>query len=839
MANIIIRYCIIIGLLSGVTLQAMAQYTGKVFVDANHNGIFDKGEKTLHHVAVSDGLNVVQTDLKGTFHLPGHSRAHFLFITTPSGYKTDNAYYRPIEEARAEYDFPVYPCRSGIQPDGTHRFIHISDTEIHGKEGNREWTDNLHDYAANERIAFIVHTGDICYEAGLDSHIRLLNTSLMEDTQVFYGIGNHDLVKGAYGEEHFERLYGPAFYSFEVGNVHYVMTPMLRGDFPPRYTKEDVYRWLKNDLAHVSKEKSVIVFNHSLPEDTVAFKYGISDTEYVDLPAAGLKAWLYGHWHVNHIHKHEAAGVYTICTSTPAGGGIDHAPSAFRVLTVNAKGGLTFELRYSYLSPSLHIASLENGQAPVLPSGNIPLSVNAYSSISSVRAMHYWCECEGKKVSSSGPLRQQTDFNWYAEISLPAQWERRKITVVVKAHFNNGEVKQSRHSFLCRKPEKPQIRLGEEWKNLLSSPERMGISRDTFALPLRLAWVRNIGASVYMSAPLVYQRRIFAASVDDNESGKASVTCLDAESGTIYWRYPVRGSVRSSIAAASGRVFVQDVHGYLYAIDATTGALVWEKNLGTGMLPPLDDGLIATSEVLYAGTGQSLCALKTSTGELIWKNKAWTRGEGCVATLSLGQNILIGHANWKGLYANDAVTGLLAWENKDGELKYRSGSAAIVGENLYLLSSRSLFVMDAKSGRIIVRKKLGYSVEVNSTPLVTDTEIIFGTTRRGIVALDRQTMEEKWNFKTNPALIYTSPYSKPPSSTVEASPVLVGNTVFIGASDGTLYALNRTDGKLLWKHHTGVPIFATAAVSGNALYMADFAGNVYGFVSIPDFGIIY
>lgn len=26
----------------------------------------------------------------------------------------------------------------------------------------------------------------------------------MEDTQVFYGIGNHDLVKGTYGEELFE-----------------------------------------------------------------------------------------------------------------------------------------------------------------------------------------------------------------------------------------------------------------------------------------------------------------------------------------------------------------------------------------------------------------------------------------------------------------------------------------------------------------------------------------------------------------------------------------------------------------------------------------------------------
>lgn len=805
MCGIIIKYGMVISLLSCIAHQTMAQYAGKVFVDENKNGLFDKGEKLLQDVSVSDGLNVVSTDSDGTFRLLGHTRAHFLFITTPSGYKTDNAYYRPIETGRMEYDFPVYPCRNGILADGTHRFIHISDTEIRGKEGNQEWVDNLCDYSNNEKIAFIVHTGDICYEAGLNSHIQLLNTSLMEDTQVFYGMGNHDLVKGGYGEELFEKIYGPTFYSFEVGNIHYVMTPMLHGDYSPYYTKEDVYHWLKNDLAHTDKRKSVIVFNHSISEDTLSFKYGISDTEYIDLPAAGLKAWLYGHWHVNQMYRHEPTGVYTICTPSPACGGIDHALSSFRVLTVDAKGGLTSELRYSYLSPFLHIVSLENGQVPVLPSGSVPLSVNAYYTASPIRSIRYWCEYEGRKVVSDKFLVRQSDFNWYDEIPLFSRWKNRRITVVVEAIFNNGEVKQTRRSVLYGKPIEQQQRL-------------------------RLTWVKNIGASVYMSVPLVYQECVFMASVDDNMSGKASVVCIDAQSGTIRWRYSVRGSVRSSIAASEGLVFAQDVYGNLYAIDAENGTLVWGKNLRTGILPPLDDGLAAVGKVLYAGTGKSLYAFHAPTGKQLWKNEAWTRGEGCVATLSFGQNVLIGHANWKGLYANDATTGCLLWENKDVELIYRSASVTWVENNVYLLSSHSLFILDPTTGKIILRKKLGCSVDVNSTPLVTESEIIFGTANNGIIALDRQTLDEKWHFKTGPSLIYSSPYSIPPSSTVETTPVLMGDTVFMGASDGILYALNRTDGKLVGRFKTGVPIFSSVAVLGNALYVADFAGNVYRFI---------
>ena len=78
-------------------------------------------------------------------------------------------------------------------------------------------------------------------------------------------------------------------------------------------------------------------------------------------------------------------------------------------------------------------------------------------------------------------------------------------------------------------------------------------------------------------------------------------------------------------------------------------------------------------------------------------------------------------------------------------------------------------------------------------------------------------------------MILSSPYQGTDPATVEASPVLCGNQVYVGASDGTLYAIDARTGRLQWRHHLGAPVFASVAVSGNGIFVTDFGGNVYGF----------
>lgn len=813
---------------------AHATHTGHVYIDKNANGRFDKEDKAFSGVLVSDGLHVVKTASDGSFTLPGHAKERFIFITTPSGYKTDNAYYQRISADVTSYDFGVTPCNKTISPNGSHKFIHISDTEIHGSITNNEhsdWVQNLRDYAANENVAFIMHGGDICYENGLRNHIRLMNTRNM-NVPVFYSIGNHDLVKGKYGEQLFEQIYGPVYYSFDVGSVHYMVTPMMNGDYRPSYLPEDVYKWIKNDLAMTPKGKPIIVFGHDLPTTEDNFRFNIKGDPPLDLDAHNLKAWLYGHWHISHIHKHKNA--YSICSLTPIRGGIDHSAGSFRVMHIDKNGDFTSELRYPYINKSVRIASVNNMESIISPSGALQIAVNAYSADTHVKRIVCQCVSAERKVIGSTLLKAQTDFAWNGQMDLPPAYRGTMLTIKATAEFENGETAITSALFCYRsQPVQPIAKPTGNWTNLLgNAAHNNGKSQCPSLQNPRLAWINNIGSNICMTSPIVYNEAVYVASVDENYQGKACVICLDARNGTLRWKYNVENSIKNSIVAADGRIFAQDTDGNLYAIDAQNGTLEWKKKLSTDkVLPSLIEGLATQGGIIYAGSGKGLCAINAATGKVLWTNKDWRQNQGSTATLSIDNNILIGSAHWGALYGNDIQTGKCLWKVEKDGIRHRSSSAVMDGDVFYLTSGESFFIMDTRNGEILFRKKLPFSVNVASSPLVTEHEIIFGTASEGIVALDRETWEEKWRFRTGNAMIYTAPYFRNPSATVEASPVLSGKNIIAGGADGVLYMIDKTTGSLVWKHETGAPILATAAISGNMIYAADYSGNVYGFIA--------
>lgn len=648
---------------------------------------------------------------------------------------------------------------------------------------------------------------------------------------VYYCIGNHDLVKGEYGEQLFESIYGPTWFSFEYGKTHYIVTPMPYGDYDPSYDVEEVYNWLKDDLEQVDPDKTVIVFNHNILTHSNDFLLG-PEAHQMDLRKHNLKAWIYGHWHINYVRNQ--GGIYTSCTSTLDKGGIDHSASAFRTIHVAGNGDVDFNLHYCYIvEPQAVVVTPVSGtSACLLPSGEIPLSVNAYHSGSTVRDVSYTlCLQEEEPDSKLQPLTRLSGWNWFAKMTPSSSWDGRWLTVSVTTRFSDDKTFVNTFDFLYNSSVESQINLKDNWLTLLGNAQHTGVSSGTLQPPLRLVWLKNIGANIFMSSPLIVDNKIIVASCDDNGKPINGIFALDANSGTIIWKYRTRNSIKNSIAFDGGFVFAQDSEGNLYAVDINTGKLQWEKNVADDNSSYIEEGLTAENGVVYAGTRSGLSAFRVEDGLLIWKNTAWKANEGATTTLTIGNGILTAGAQWGGLYGNDLKTGAGLWKVSQDGMSNRGASTVLQDGHFYVISQKSIFILDPQTGEIIRKKEIPErSFDVTSTPLVTDNEIIFGTADKGVLALDKHSLDIIWNTPTRQSLVYTAPHTTTPFATVETSPVLSGNTVYFGASDGYLYGLDLKTGEIRWKMQTGAPSFASVAISGNLLVAVDFSGNVYAFI---------
>lgn len=332
----------------GAVIAVGAIATGIYFLATDKgpfSGTVTENGSPVAGVSVTDGCNVVKTDEKGRFELEGWRKSRFVTITVPSGYQAEG-YYIPVEKDTESYDFKLEKSELTAKED--HCFLQISDTEI-GEKGTGEWLDAIKDIIKEKNPAFLIHTGDICYEDGLKRHIKDMNTETMGCT-VRYTIGNHDYVKGDYGEALFESIYGPTWYSFDVGKTHYVVTPFKGwADYKSDYNQNACWKWLKNDIENTDPDKKVVIFNHNKCEsDDYVISLGTAGE--LDLKEYNLIGWVYGHYHYNYVD--ENCGVVSISAPRPDSGGIDSSPAGTRVINMSANGIVNTEMIYYDLNAS-------------------------------------------------------------------------------------------------------------------------------------------------------------------------------------------------------------------------------------------------------------------------------------------------------------------------------------------------------------------------------------------------------------------------------------------------------------------------------------------------------
>ena len=123
---------------------------------------------------------------------------------------------------------------------------------------------------------------------------------------------------------------------------------------------------------------------------------------------------------------------------------------------------------------------------------------------------------------------------------------------------------------------------------------------------------------------------------------------------------------------------------------------------------------------------------------------------------------------------------------------------------------RMLAAFDLKKKKTLWQKPL---LNTWSTPLLHETTLYTGAEDGYVYAMDIETGDTRWRFQTK--------------RRIRSSPVISDSLLFIGSDDNHLYALHTETGRLVWSFETGGSILAAPAVADDAVYTVSYDQNLY------------
>lgn len=335
--------------------------------------------KGIPGVVVSDGVEVVATDSRGVYQMSSSKQNGYVFISVPSGYEVAARGVLPQfhkQVAKSAYvceriDFNLY--ESGDQTK--HTMLYFGDMHMANRTKDRAqfrtFTSEVNEYMKANSAAkvYAITLGDMTWDQfwytnayGFDEYLNDVNA--IEGLQIFHTIGNHDHDMNATGDFYtvakFREKICPNYYSFNVGDIHYVVLDDIECTNASASTTDgsvrsyknnltsEILDWLKKDLSFVSKTTPLVVTLHAPVHDRNGNAGLGNNSVFLSLIYDYNTTIVSGHSHVLYNvvkSKYVEQNSGAVCAAWWWAGkynptfniGTDGAPNGYRITSVSGK----------------------------------------------------------------------------------------------------------------------------------------------------------------------------------------------------------------------------------------------------------------------------------------------------------------------------------------------------------------------------------------------------------------------------------------------------------------------------------------------------------------------
>lgn len=320
--------------------------------------------------------------------------------------------------------------------------------------------------------------------------------------------------------------------------------------------------------------------------------------------------------------------------------------------------------------------------------------------------------------------------------------------------------------------------------------------------------------------PLVAGGRVFV--MDSN----ARVSAFDAAGGGRLWRTDTQGeddrstNVGGGIGVDGGFVYAATGRAELLSIEVGTGKIAWRVGLGSGARssPTIGDG-----RVFVLTIEDELLALDAKDGHRLWSHQAPPSDAtvlGLPAPAFVDGIVVAGFSSGE-LTALRSNAGAVAWgdsiasprgRNSLSDLSAVRGRPMIKDGQVYAVGLGGLMVaLDLRSGRRLWEREIA-SLE---SPWIAGDWIFVLTTDDQLVALARADAAVAWITQ----LDGFANMEKRRDPIRWVGPVLAGDRLVVGSSNGRALAVSPYTGKILGEQKLPGATAVAPVVAGDTLYV--------------------
>lgn len=303
-----------------------------------------------------------------------------------------------------------------------------------------------------------------------------------------------------------------------------------------------------------------------------------------------------------------------------------------------------------------------------------------------------------------------------------------------------------------------------------------GVSDASIELPTSLAWKYTTEAEQFdaVATPAVDDRAVYAPVGD-------TIYAIDRTTGSLLWEQTAGDDILSSPAIADGILYCGTRDNNLIAVNAENGSIEWRFQTQAGVdTPPV----IAYGVIYFGSDDNRLTALELETRNVLWQFEA--AGDIKAPPLVYRDVVIVGTTNGR-IYSLN-TNGQPQWSNT---MEPDSFFASPVGERTKVIyaDGKELVARDIYSGRLVWGRSFRAADLIIGSPAVLGRRVYVGTRGGAVYAIDANRGVATWKW---PAQGVVGP--------ITSSPVIVDNMIVFRAGQRDIYAISLDGRDLLWQY---------------------------------------